>query len=77
VTWLVYAAYLHARTTAGWRKWASTISLVAFSCLMANYFLINLVFVGKHSYGGVKETVRAAEVCQISSVGDACRTMHV
>jgi cytochrome c-type biogenesis protein CcsB len=77
VTWLVYAAYLHARTTAGWRKWASTISLVAFSCLMANYFLINLVFVGMHSYGGVKAAGSGADVCQTSSVGDGCRTMRV
>jgi cytochrome c-type biogenesis protein CcsB len=53
VTWLVYAAYLHARTTAGWRRWASTISLTAFGCLMANYFIVNLIIVGKHSYAQV------------------------
>ena len=53
ITWLVYAAYLHARTTAGWRKYASTVALVAFACLMANYFLINLVLQGLHAYDGV------------------------
>jgi cytochrome c-type biogenesis protein CcsB len=53
VTWIVYAAYLHARTTAGWRRWASTISMVAFGCLMANYFIVNLLIVGKHSYANV------------------------
>ncbi|MDQ1714630.1 MAG: hypothetical protein QOC60_575 [Frankiaceae bacterium] len=77
VTWLVYAAYLHARTTAGWRKQASTISLVAFGCLMANYFLINLVFVGKHSYGGVTKAAISVSTCQSSSAGDGCRTMRV
>ena len=76
VTWLMYAAYLHARTTAGWRKAASTISLVAFTCLMANYFLINLVFVGKHSYGGLNKPANAG-VCHSRVVGDGCQTMYL
>ena len=76
VTWLVYAAYLHARTTAGWRKQASTISLVAFGCLMANYFLINIFLVGKHSYAGLPKAAASVSVCQTIAAGDECRTMR-
>lgn len=54
ITWIVYAAYLHARTTAGWRgRRAAVISLVAYSTLIFNFFGVNIVFVGLHSYGGV------------------------
>ncbi len=54
ITWIVYAAYLHARTTAGWRgRRAAIISLVAYSTLIFNFFGVNIVFVGLHSYGGV------------------------
>ncbi len=54
ITWILYAAYLHARTTAGWRgRRAAVISLVAYSTLIFNFFGVNIVFVGLHSYGGV------------------------
>lgn len=54
ITWIVYAAYLHARTTAGWRgRRAAIISLVAYSTLIFNFFGVNIAFVGLHSYGGV------------------------
>jgi cytochrome c-type biogenesis protein CcsB len=54
ITWIVYAAYLHARTTAGWRgRRASVISLVAYSTLLFNFFGVNIAFAGLHSYGGV------------------------
>lgn len=51
ITWILYAGYLHARSTAGWRgKRAAIIALVAFATLVANYTLVNLVFPGLHSY---------------------------
>jgi cytochrome c-type biogenesis protein CcsB len=54
ITWIIYAAYLHARTTAGWRgRRAAIVSLVAYSTLLFNFFGVNIVFVGLHSYGGV------------------------
>lgn len=54
ITWIVYAAYLHARTTAGWRgRRAAVISLVAYSTLLFNFFGVNIAFAGLHSYGGV------------------------
>ena len=54
ITWIVYAAYLHARTTVGWRgRRAAIISLVAYSTLLFNFFGVNIAFEGLHSYGGV------------------------
>jgi cytochrome c-type biogenesis protein CcsB len=51
ITWIVYAAYLHARATAGWRGTkAAWVSLVGFSCLMFNFFAVNFLFSGLHSY---------------------------
>jgi cytochrome c-type biogenesis protein CcsB len=54
ITWIVYAAYLHARTTAGWRgRKAAVVSLVAYATLLFNFFGVNIAFVGLHSYGGL------------------------
>jgi len=54
ITWVCYAAYLHARATAGWRgRKAAAVSLVAFSALFVDYYLVNLVISGLHSYAGV------------------------
>jgi cytochrome c-type biogenesis protein CcsB len=53
ITWVVYAAYLHARVTAGWRgKAAAIIALVAFATLLFNFVGINFFFGGgsMHSY---------------------------
>jgi cytochrome c-type biogenesis protein CcsB len=54
ITWVAYAAYLHARATAGWKgRKAAVIALVAFGCFLFNYFGINLLATGLHSYSGV------------------------
>jgi cytochrome c-type biogenesis protein CcsB len=54
ITWVAYAAYLHARATAGWRgRRAAVLSLVGFACLMVDYYLVNTVISGLHSYAGV------------------------
>ena len=54
ITWVVYAAYLHARSTAGWRdKKAAWINVFGFAAMVFNLFVINLVTVGLHSYAGV------------------------
>ncbi|WP_153535226.1 c-type cytochrome biogenesis protein CcsB [Actinomadura macrotermitis] len=51
VTWIVYAAYLHARSTAGWKgRRAAILALVAFAALLFNFFGVNYMFKGKHSY---------------------------
>ncbi len=54
ITWVVYAAYLHARATAGWKGTpAAMIALVGFGCFLFNYFGVNLWITGLHSYAGV------------------------
>ncbi|GAA3889354.1 c-type cytochrome biogenesis protein CcsB [Saccharothrix violaceirubra] len=54
VAWVVYAAYLHARATAGWRgKPAAWVNTVGFALTVFNLFFINLVTTGLHSYAGV------------------------
>jgi len=54
VTWVIYAAYLHARSTAGWRgRRAAWISVVGFASIMFNLFFVNMVVSGLHSYAGL------------------------
>jgi cytochrome c-type biogenesis protein CcsB len=53
ITWICYAAYLHARSTAGWRTKVSWISLVAYAALLFNLIGVNLLFSGLHSYAGI------------------------
>jgi len=54
ITWLVYAAFLHARATAGWRgRRAALIQLFGFACLMFNLVGVNLWVTGLHSYAGI------------------------
>ncbi|HEX6357225.1 c-type cytochrome biogenesis protein CcsB [Actinophytocola sp.] len=54
VAWVVYAAYLHSRATAGWRGGrAAVINVVGFAAMIFNLFFINLVTTGLHSYAGV------------------------
>ena len=54
VIWVVYAAYLHARVTSGWRKQnAALIALAGFACIIVNYGIVNVFFVGQHSYSGL------------------------
>ena len=55
ITWVVYACYLHARATAGWRgRKAAFIGLVGYGCFLFNYFGVNIFITGLHSYAGVK-----------------------
>jgi cytochrome c-type biogenesis protein CcsB len=54
ITWVVYAGFLHARATAGWRgRRAGVIHLTGFACLMFNVIGINLWVTGLHSYAGL------------------------
>ncbi len=51
IIWVVYAAYLHARTTQGWagRK-SAYLALVGFGALIINFTAVNFVFQGLHTY---------------------------
>ena len=54
VAWVVYAAYLHARATAGWRTGrAAWINVAGFAAIIFNLFFINMVVAGLHSYAGL------------------------
>ena len=54
ITWVVYAGYLHARATAGWRgRKAAYIQLIGFASLVFNLIGVNLWITGLHSYAGI------------------------
>jgi len=54
ISWVVYAGYLHARATAGWRgRKAAYIQLIAFTTLVFNLVGVNLWITGLHSYAGI------------------------
>ena len=54
ITWVVYAGYLHARATAGWRgRKAAYIQLIGFTSLVFNLIGVNLWITGLHSYAGI------------------------
>jgi cytochrome c-type biogenesis protein CcsB len=54
ITWVAYAAYLHARVTIGWRgRKAAWLCLLAGSTFVFNYIYINIWGTGKHTYSGL------------------------
>jgi cytochrome c-type biogenesis protein CcsB len=54
VTWVIYACYLHARSTAGWRgRRAAVIAVVGMASFWFNFIGINLLVSGLHSYAGI------------------------
>jgi cytochrome c-type biogenesis protein CcsB len=54
VTWVCYAAYLHARATSGWRaRRAAWLNIAGLVIVLFNLFFVNLVVAGLHSYAGV------------------------
>ena len=54
IAWVVYAGYLHARTTAGWRgRPAAWVNVVGLVVMVFNLLYVNMVSTGLHSYGGV------------------------
>ncbi len=54
VIFTVYAAYLHARATTGMSTPRATwIAIAGFGCIIVNYAVVNIFFVGFHSYSGV------------------------
>ena len=54
ITWVIYAAYLHARATAGWRgKKAAYVAIAGYATILFNYFVVNIFVQGLHSYSGL------------------------
>ena len=54
ITWILYAAYLHARATAGWKSSAAAwINVFALCMTIFNMTYVNTVIAGLHSYAGL------------------------
>ena len=54
ITWVAYAAYLHARGTIGWRgRRAAWLCLFAGSTFLFNYVYVNIWGTGRHTYSGL------------------------
>lgn len=54
VIWVLYAGYIHARATRGWRGSRSAwLSIVGFAAVLFNFTIVNMYFQGLHSYSGL------------------------
>ena len=54
ITWVIYAAYLHARSTVGWRGDRATWQAQAgWAAYLINYIGVNIFVNSLHSYAGV------------------------
>jgi cytochrome c-type biogenesis protein CcsB len=55
VSWVAYAAYLHARATPSVRRTtAAWFAVAAWTTMLINLYVINFVAVGLHSYAGTE-----------------------
>src|SRR3954453_2890029 len=54
IVWVVYACYLHARATAGWKgRAAAWVNIAGFLSITFNFLIVNMVVSGLHSYAGL------------------------
>jgi cytochrome c-type biogenesis protein CcsB len=54
IIWTLYAGYIHARATRGWRGSRSAwLAIIGFSAVMFNFGIVNVFFKGLHSYSGL------------------------
>ncbi|MFK4759961.1 c-type cytochrome biogenesis protein CcsB [Microbacterium sp. ZW T5_45] len=54
VIWVLYAGYIHARATRGWRGSPSAwLSITGFAAVMFNFTVVNVFFKGLHAYSGL------------------------
>jgi cytochrome c-type biogenesis protein CcsB len=54
ISWVAYAAYLHARATPSVKRTTATwFAIAAWITMLTNLFVINYVAVGMHTYAGV------------------------
>lgn len=54
IIWTLFAGYIHARATRGWRgRPAAILSLVGFAAVIFNYSIVNIFFKGLHTYSGL------------------------
>ncbi|MBO1900547.1 c-type cytochrome biogenesis protein CcsB [Leucobacter weissii] len=54
VIWVLYAGFIHARATRGWRGTRSAwLSIVAYAAVIFNFAIVNVFFKGLHAYSGL------------------------
>ncbi|HEU4756539.1 MAG TPA: c-type cytochrome biogenesis protein CcsB [Agromyces sp.] len=54
IIWVVFAGYIHARATRGWRGTRSAwLAIIGFSAVLFNFTVVNLFFKGLHAYSGL------------------------
>jgi cytochrome c-type biogenesis protein CcsB len=54
VIWVLYAGYIHARATRGWRGSRSAwLSIIGFTAVIFNFTIVNMFFKGLHVYSGL------------------------
>ncbi|NRD25242.1 c-type cytochrome biogenesis protein CcsB [Frigoribacterium sp. VKM Ac-2836] len=54
IIWVLYAGYIHARATRGWRGARSSwLSIIGFAAVMFNFSVVNVFFKGLHAYSGL------------------------
>ncbi len=54
VIWVLYAGYIHARATRGWRGTRSAwLSIIGFAAVLFNFTIVNVFFKGLHAYSGL------------------------
>ena len=54
IIWVLYAGYVHARATRGWRGSRSAwLGIIGFGAVMFNFGVVNVFFTGLHSYSGL------------------------
>ena len=54
VIWVLYAGYIHARATRGWRGTRSGwLNVIAYASVIFNFTIVNVFFKGLHAYSGL------------------------
>ncbi|WP_449281172.1 c-type cytochrome biogenesis protein CcsB [Leucobacter sp.] len=54
VIWVLYAGFIHARATRGWRGTRSAwLNVIAYTAVIFNFTIVNVFFKGLHAYSGL------------------------
>lgn len=54
IIWVLYAGFIHARATRGWRGTRSAwLNIVAYAAVIFNFSVVNVFFKGLHAYSGL------------------------
>jgi cytochrome c-type biogenesis protein CcsB len=54
IIWVIYAGYIHARATRGWRGSRSAwLAIIGFAAVLFNFGIVNVFFLGLLAYSGL------------------------